>query len=1737
MAPRSGRGKGNRAKAEKKKKEEKVPTVLDITVITTYDTQVILKGISTDKILDVRKLLAVNVETCHITNYSLSHEVKGQRLNDKIEVVSLKPCLLRMVEEEYTEETQAVSHVRRLLDIVASTTRFSKPRTNRATTPTSTTPTATTEARAKKNRTHHGRSSSPPSTNGESRTGSPSEPSIPAIAERYDMATIHPTPKLSDFYEFFSFSHLSPPILHLKRCDRKDADEGRDGDYFEIQIKICNGKLIQVVASVKGFYTVGKQFLLSHSLLELLLQLSRAFANAYESLMKAFMEHNKFGNLPYGFRANTWLVPSSFVESPANFPSLPIEDETWGGNGGGQGRNGEYDLRPWATDFAILASLPCKSEEERVVRDRKAFLLHSLFVDVSIFKAVTSIRRVIDSNKKSEDTLNSHVGSILLEDRVGDLSIIVKRDAMDASLKSEKIINGSHSSSLSAKDIVQRNLLKGVTADESVVVHDTSSLGVVLVRHCGYTAIVKVVGNVKKGKYMAQDIEINDQPDGGANALNVNSLRVLLHNSSSAESSGGGQSPQSDLDDLETSGRLVQRIIKESLAKLEAQPAVLERSIRWELGSCWMQHLQKQETPVDNSSKCIEDDNEAKPVVRGLGREFKLLKKREKKPSTNDKEEKDSQSSSVNVRTDTGELNSSDSNNEAELRKLISEESFLRLKETGMGLHLKSVDDLIKMAHEYYDEVALPKLVTDFGSLELSPVDGRTLTDFMHLRGLQMRSLGRVVDLADKLPHIQSLCIHEMVTRAFKHILEAVVASVDNVVDLSAAIASSLNFLFGSCMMEYNDHNLSDDHTLKMRWLGTFLAKRFGWRLKDEFQHLRKFSILRGLCHKVGLELVPRDYDMECPNPFRKYDIVSMVPHVGCSSADGRTLLESSKIALDKGKLEDAVNYGTKALAKMIAVCGPYHRTTASAYSLLAVVLYHTGDFNQATIYQQKALDINERELGLDHPDTMKSYGDLSVFYYRLQHIELALKYVNRALFLLHFTCGLSHPNTAATYINVAMMEEGMGNVHVALRYLHEALKCNQRLLGVDHIQTAASYHAIAIALSLMEAYSLSVQHEQTTLHILKEKLGSEDLRTQDAAAWLEYFESKALEQQEAARNGIPKQDASIASKGHLSVSDLLDYISPDQDSKGAEAQRKQRRAKVLQVSDKPQKAQHDAITDDTILLDEEAHTKAMEGNIVEEKPSPVLSKEPRGNDDIFRNEPTVINEVIEETTSDEGWQEASSKGRSGNILGRKFGRRRPDLAKLKINSSEHSKFRESSHRWEIISPAQKMTPKTISTDLSPLKQSKALNLSAREASTKPQAKSTVSRVLSAPATLSAMASKSLSYKEVAVAPPGTVLRPLLDKVEAAKEVKTETQTCKGMDLLPLPENVEQKNGEKTETQSGKISPETSKEEESSNVTVQEAIPIDEGRKGAHDSLTQLEKTTPELEEVSCPINEEKPAEMNGSKLSAAAQPFNPGSFSSTHPINSVAVTSVYDVRASQGMLAEPVGHPPVAARVPCGPRSPLYYRCMKHGFLNYHHFMERLGFGSPRMMNPNAREFKPKKAWQSNPENADSKVTNDSNSSVDTSKEFSEEEGLEENATCEVKDDGLKKGNSDTKNNEFARHMLLSLIVKSVQHNLDPARGSAISEKNLEYAEDSSEAIANDSAIIKVLYGKEGKRDVVPQSSDEKQPKTVDIDKNKNGDGEGFKVVTKRRRNRQQFTSGVNELYSQQPSICASVR
>ncbi|RZS11878.1 hypothetical protein BHM03_00043256 [Ensete ventricosum] len=570
-------------------------------------------------------------------------QVRGSGLKDTVEIVSLKPCHVSVVEgthnsplfalmasleahvriilrrptycevfehyitEEYTEEL-AVAHIRRLLDIVACTTTFGAAPPRHAggtaalssgsigkgdTKPSDTAKAAETISEAPKTEATAG---SPNTKAGSKKPDSPT--SAVAGAASYKDEPLYPPPKLAQFYDFFSFSHLTPPLQY----------------------------------------------------------------------------------------------------SPSVFPPLPTEDETWGGNGGGQGRDGKHDQRPWANEFTILAAMPCKTPEERQIRDRKAFLLHSLFVDVAVVKAVEAIQHL-----------------------------------------------------------------------------DTATLSVVVIRHCGYTVVVKVP--VEAG------LELT--------LLSTFSLRALLHKSTS--SCGAQKSQCADLEDLQSFRSLVREVLADSLQRLQEEATEQRMSIRWELGACWVQHLQNQSSGKTESKKS--EDSKVETTVKGLGKQFGQLKQIKKKLDDKGwKTDSAKENSCVGMDVDGA---SPREDKEMALQKLLPEAAYLRLKESETGLHVK-------------------------------------------------------VELSDKLPHVQSLCIHEMIVRAYKHILQAIIAAVGDITDMAGTIASCLNILLGSLPADNADFNLDNDYHLKQKWLESFLLKRFGWRLKNKDCHdLRKYAILRGLCHKV----------------------------------------------------------------------------------------------------------------------------------------------------------------------------------------------------------------------------------------------------------------------------------------------------------------------------------------------------------------------------------------------------------------------------------------------------------------------------------------------------------------------------------------------------------------------------------------------------------------------------------------------------------------------------------------------------------------------------------------------------------------------------------------------------------------------------------------------------------------------------------------------------------------------
>jgi protein TIF31 len=161
----------------------------------------------------------------------------------------------------------------------------------------------------------------------------------------------------------------------------------------------------------------------------------------------------------------------------------------------------------------------------------------------------------------------------------------------------------------------------------------------------------------------------------------------MLLQKSCVQSSGAVQRLQSsDSEESDTTTNFVRKIITDSLQNLEGESTRETRPIRWELGACWVQHLQSQTSEKTDTKKS--DETKDVPTVKGLGKQFGQLKEIKKKS-----DDKSGKSASSKESTS---LNTSDANTvtiqedkEAILQSALSEAAFQRLRESETGLHAK----------------------------------------------------------------------------------------------------------------------------------------------------------------------------------------------------------------------------------------------------------------------------------------------------------------------------------------------------------------------------------------------------------------------------------------------------------------------------------------------------------------------------------------------------------------------------------------------------------------------------------------------------------------------------------------------------------------------------------------------------------------------------------------------------------------------------------------------------------------------------------------------------------------------------------------------------------------------------------------------------------------------------------------------------------------------------------------
>lgn len=436
----------------------------------------------------------------------------------------------------------------------------------------------------------------------------------------------------------------------------------------------------------------------------------------------------------------------------------------------------------------------------------------------------------------------------------------------------------------------------------------------------------------------------------------------------------------------------------------------------------------------------------------------------------------------------------------------------------------------------------------------------------------------------------------------------------------------------------------------------------------------------------------------------------------------------------------------------------------------------------------------------------------------------------------------------------------------------------------------------------------------------------------------------------------------------------------------------------ALQVNDSVAPADDDAHRVDSqigiVAWNDVAEADAIKSRTEVNDPNAVVDEIKMETGDIVVHRLNVDSQTVEESTLDEGWQEAYSKGRSGNGAGRKFRQRQPDLMKKRMSLNKHFNRRQDVQQ-QNISSLQKTSKRPSLSKSSSQRAMKNAEIDVSTNTTKPQLMASGSAAV----TSTTLASKSLSYKEVALAPPGTVLRPMLEKLEL--------------------------NLERTETQIYRTSS-ASTGEESKSDTVMLDLPI-EGtelpceKQESQESAESVENLTSESEGDLGSYCGQKASDISQTKLSAAAEPYNPGGFLFIDLQSSAATTGNYPI-----MVADPISW----AGVSCGIHSPPYYSANHSN-----------GVGMPRSMNPDAPEFVPMRSVQNSSQHAggDASVSVDSSSFLKAEKDAV----------------ALKK------------RELASFIVKSSQKEVPAAR------KTSPKAE-SGDTSAKHSALTEIVYSRE---------------------------------------------------------------
>ncbi|CAH1800862.1 unnamed protein product [Owenia fusiformis] len=1178
---------------------------------------------SMELVQEIHQVLMDREDTCHRTCFSL--QVDGVTMDNFAELKSIEnlneKSLIKVIEEPYTvrEARIHVRHLRDLLKSVDNADSYNGVDCN---------------SLSFLNVVTDGDILDKKKAKPDSMDCTPPDYIMPGSKER-PLLPLHPTikdGKVPACLKVLTYSGWNPP----------PGNRRMHGDLLYLNIVTLEDKRYYITSSTRGFYVnlstedefnpkAAPQKYLSHSLIDLLNQVSPGFKKNFAVLLKKRSQKNPFERVPTPYQVYSWMSPH--MDHPVD--AIRAEDAFSSRLGYEEHIPGQ--TRDWNEEIQTTKELPRKTLPERLIRERAIFKVHSDFVVAATRGATAVIDGNIMAINPGED---SKMQMFIWNGIFFSLGFDVKDHY--------KEFGGDYAAyAAPASD------LQGVKAYWQLDLEGLYTLGTVVVDYRGYRVTAQsiipgilereqeqsvVYGSVDFGKTVVTDEKYKELLQKSAVGLKVCPHKVInskdeeIELLSSVECKGivGNDRRYYILDLLRTfppdvnfldvspeevgaearkqgfphphrhkmvclRQELIEAFVEERYLQFVKHAAFQFQQLR----------LQKQTAAANEAAeKSQSKETTPETLVNGTeSNETKPIKTEETKPATTEEKSNLNETQSGTNKNETStEKTDALPTDEAkkiveslagsgEAREIVTKAAKFvgSLSDTEFVLtfnpdlhqpYVKHVDPeseqferqkkLVRDAAEFVLTNQIPSFIRDCLEHTSSPIDGYTLSESLHHSGINIRYLGKVTEMLAKYPdlsYVYSIAVMEMVCRATKHLFQPYMHGVE-MMSVSSAVSHFLNCLLGSCPTPHaqvaadelqsrtsrkknkkkQKYTQSSDGTEWLQETPKSLWKKIAQEVYEYYDYkvdsdsvdtliekynLQKVSILRACCHKLGIQIVLRDYHFDSKNkqPFNDEDIINIFPvvkNLHPRASDAYSFFQTGQQKIQQGLLREGYDLISEALNLLNNVYGPIHPEIAACCRLLARLNYIMGDYPEALAYQQKAVLMSERVLGVDHPNTITEYAHLALYSFSNTRISEALHLMYRARYLALLCFGENHPEVALFDSNIGLILHAVGEYELSLRFLDKALELNTKFFGAKSLKVAMSFHLVARAHSCRGDFRTALQNEKEAYAIYKTKLGEEHDRTKESSECLKHLTQQAVVFQKK-MNEISKGEKSVS--------------------------------------------------------------------------------------------------------------------------------------------------------------------------------------------------------------------------------------------------------------------------------------------------------------------------------------------------------------------------------------------------------------------------------------------------------------------------------------------------------------------------------------------------------------------------------------------------------------------------------